>query len=60
MTKNPTRKEAECLSPSLEGLIVSLNSAIRSSLWNETNRVKKNEILRLLELLKIDIQANVA
>jgi hypothetical protein len=55
MTENHMKKEAECPLDSYEGLIVSLKSAMQSSLWNETNRVKRNEVIRLLELLKTDI-----
>ena len=55
MTENHMKKEAACPLDSYEGLIESLKSAMQSSLWNETNRVKRNEVIRLLELLKTDI-----
>ena len=60
MTENHMKREAACPLDSYEGLIVSLKSAMQSSLWNVTNRAKRNEVIRLLELLKIDIAAKQA
>ena len=57
MTESLQKKEDVCPSLCYEGLIVSLKSAMQSSLWNETNRAKRNEVIRLLESLKIVIQA---
>ena len=51
-----TKREEKFPSANSEDLIALLNSAIKSSLWSETNRQKLIKILPLLELLKTVIQ----
>ena len=54
-----TKKEEELVCPRLEDLIPSLKFLIRSLHSREISRAEANEALRLLESLKIDIQARL-
>ena len=47
-----TKREEKFPSANSEGLIVLLNSAIKSSLWRETNKAKIATIQQLCEFLK--------
>ena len=55
-----TKKEAKCPLVSSEDLRELLNNQIKLSVLNETNRVKLNETLRLLELLRTVIVVRLA
>ena len=60
MTVMRTKKEVECRYHSLEDLILLLKSAIISLDWKLTSKAKEEEVLRLLESLKIVILARQA
>ena len=60
MTVMRTKREDVFHSHNLEDLIRLLRSAIISSDWKSTSRAKEEEVLRLLESLKIVILAKQA
>ena len=55
-----TKREVKCPLVSSEDLRALLNYQIKSLPSNETNRVKLNEILRLLESLRTAILVKLA
>ena len=57
MTENHMKKEAACPSHNLGDLIVYLKSQMRLLDLNGTNSPAREEAIRLLESLKIVIQA---